>query len=165
MYRYVLALGSNRPHGRFGPPRRVIAAAVAQLAASGLRIDRQSRVITSLPLGPSHREYANSTLIVETPLPPPELLNLCKAIEHRFGRRRGRRWGARVIDIDIILWSGGRWATPSLTIPHISWADRPFVADGVADIARDWRIPGKSRFPRHAAAVLHKPRAFRATDG
>ena len=165
MHRYILALGSNRVHGRYGRPESIIAAAIARLAASGLTIEAQSPVIASRPIGPSHRRYANTTLRVATVLPPPQLLAICKALERDFGRRRGQRWGSRVIDIDIILWSGGRWSSPALSIPHIQWQARDFVADGVARIARDWLVPRMPLRAHHPSARLHKSRDFRHTDG
>src|SRR3546814_8929009 len=66
--------------------------------------------MTTPPLGPTIRRFANMVAIIESDDDPPALLRRLKAIEHAFGRRRGRRWGARVIDLDIILWSGGAWA-------------------------------------------------------
>ena len=165
MHRYILALGSNRVHGRYGRPASVIAAAIGQLAEAGLIIEDQSSVITSRPIGPSYRSYANTTLRVTSRLSPPELLALCKRIERDFGRRRGRRWGSRVIDIDIILWSGGQWASRTLQIPHTQWQRRDFVADGVARIARDWHLPRTPIRAHHPSARLPKPRAFRQTDG
>ena len=99
---YVIGLGSNRPHGRHGPPCAVVTAAMAAMAAEGLAIRRVSAIARSPALGPSSRDFANAAVIVGSNLPPPALLALLKRIEHAFGRRRGQRWGARVIDLDIL---------------------------------------------------------------
>lgn len=134
---YVIALGSNRRHGRFGAPEAVIAAALAQLDG----VVAASRVVRSRPVGPSRRRYANAAAVIETMLDPPALLARLKAVETGFGRRRGQRWGARVIDLDIILWSGGLWVSPGLVIPHPAFRARPFVLDPAAAIAPRWRDP------------------------
>ena len=111
---YAIALGSNRP-GRHGMPADEVRAAVAALG-DGVR--GVSAIITTAPLGPSIRAFANAVVLVESAMAPPAMLRHLKAIERAFGRRRGRRWGARVIDLDIVLWSGGRWRSAGLVVPH-----------------------------------------------
>jgi 2-amino-4-hydroxy-6-hydroxymethyldihydropteridine diphosphokinase len=65
-------------------------------------------------------------------------------MEREFGRRRGRRWGTRVLDLDIIDWSGGRWRSRALNVPHPQAARRAFVIDPLASIAPGWRLSGAS---------------------
>ncbi len=65
-----------------------------------------------------------------------------KAIEREFGRRRGRRWGPRVLDLDLVLWSGGSFRSRSLTIPHPRLEQRDFVLHPLAAIAPSWRVRG-----------------------
>lgn len=101
----------------------------------------QSPLFATPAMGPSDRRFANAVAIVESAESPPELLRRLKAIEARFRRRRGRRWGARVIDLDIILWSGGCWHGPGLTVPHRSFRERAFVLDPLAAVAPRWRDP------------------------
>ena len=132
---YAIALGSNRP-GRHGGPAREVAAALALLEPVAV-----SPILHTAPLGPSIRRFANAVAIIETDEEPPALLARLKAIERSFGRRRGRRWGARVIDLDIILWSRGSWGEPGLTVPHTQFRERSFVLDPLAEIAPDWRDP------------------------
>ncbi|OQW76583.1 MAG: 2-amino-4-hydroxy-6-hydroxymethyldihydropteridine diphosphokinase [Proteobacteria bacterium ST_bin13] len=133
---YVIALGSNRP-GRHGRPGAELAAALG--AIGGVRV--ASRVMTSAPVGPSIRRFANQVAIIESEDRPVELLARLKAIEAAFGRRPGQRWGSRVIDLDIILWSKGIWADRGLTVPHVAFRDRRFVLDPLRMIAPDWRDP------------------------
>ncbi len=154
---YAIALGSNRRHGRYGAPERIIDAALDALSDGGVDVLTDSGAIESDALGPSLRRYANAAALIETALAPPALLALLKSIERDFGRRRGQRWGARVLDIDIILWSGGLWSTPALSIPHPHWRDRRFVADPLASIAPDWRDPLSNLTARHIAQRLCKP--------
>jgi 2-amino-4-hydroxy-6-hydroxymethyldihydropteridine diphosphokinase len=112
-HRYLIALGSNRRHARFGPPRRVLAAALERLEAEGVRVIAAAPAIETAPVGPSIRRYANSAAVIETALEPGPLLALLKRIERAFGRRAGgQRWRARVLDLDVILWSGGVYPPP-----------------------------------------------------
>jgi 2-amino-4-hydroxy-6-hydroxymethyldihydropteridine diphosphokinase len=138
---YAIALGSNRRHGRHGSPAAVVAAAVPALKARGLQVERVSRIRSTPALGPAGRGFANAALILLTKLEPPELLAGLKAIERDFGRRRGRRWGPRVLDLDILLWSEGLWEGPGLVVPHPGFHDRKFVLEPLAEIAPDWRDP------------------------
>lgn len=155
-HRYLLALGSNRPHGRYGRPASVIAAAMERLRACGLMIEATSPLLASPPIGPSKRRYANAAALIRTALEPLALLAVLKDIERGFGRRSGVRWGARVLDLDIILWSGGRWHSPSLVIPHPQWRMRRFVTEPLIAIAPDWRDPVTGLRVRHSAARLGK---------
>ncbi len=136
---YIIALGSNRRHPRYGAPNKVIEAA---LNALDLSVVARSRIMSSAPVGPSQRRYANAAVLVETKMAPEELLDHLHSIEGAFGRRRrGRRWRERVLDLDIILWSGGIWASPCLTIPHPAFRLRSFVLTPLSQIAPRWRDP------------------------
>ena len=138
---YAIAIGSNRPHGRFGRPRHVVVAAIEEL-------DRRFGLFDSSPilLNPAHggagRDFANAVALVESDTLPPQMLAELKAIERQFGRRRGRRWGTRVLDLDISWWSGGRWRSHRLTIPHIALEHRDFVLQPLAAVAPSLRIDG-----------------------
>ena len=100
-----------------------------------------STIRTTPALGPAGRSFANAVAIVESELAPDELLAELKAIERGFGRRPGRRWGPRVLDLDIILWSGGAWGGPGPIVPHPEFRDRAFVLQPLAEIAPGWRDP------------------------
>jgi 2-amino-4-hydroxy-6-hydroxymethyldihydropteridine diphosphokinase len=78
--------------------------------------------------------------LVESSLEPPEMLARLKQLERAFGRRRGKRWGPRVLDLDIVLWSGGEFRSRRLTIPHRELAKRSFVVHPLAAVAPSWRI-------------------------
>jgi 2-amino-4-hydroxy-6-hydroxymethyldihydropteridine diphosphokinase len=150
---YAIALGSNRPHGRHGRPAGVIRAAVAALAELG-PIIRVSAIHRTAAVGPAGRSFANAAAILSAELEPAELLRALKAIEQAFGRRPGRRWGPRVLDLDILLWSGGRYASQRLVIPHPHLARRTFVLQPLAEIAPTWRLPATALAVRHLAARL-----------
>jgi len=144
---YAIAIGSNRP-GRHGRPEAEVRAAIAALGG----VVAASRIFATPPLGPSSRRYANAVAILESAESPPELLARLKNIERAFGRRSGRRWGARVIDLDIILWSGGVHVGPGLTIPHQAFQSRRFVLDPLEVLVPRWRDPVTGLSVRQLAA-------------
>ena len=148
---YVIGLGSNR-RGRHGSPAREVRAAIDALG--GLVV--ASPIVASAPLGPSIRRFANAVALIESDENPPELLARLKTIEGRFGRRRGQRWGARVIDLDIILWSGGSWAGPGLIVPHVQFRERGFVVGPLATIVPAWRDPVTHRTVRQLAHAVDR---------
>jgi 2-amino-4-hydroxy-6-hydroxymethyldihydropteridine diphosphokinase len=158
-YLYAIAIGSNRPHGRHGRPPEVVAAAIAAL-------DRDFGLFDASPilLNPAHggagRDFANAVALVESVLDPPAMLRALKALERDFGRRPGRRWGARVLDLDIAAWSGGKWRSRDLTVPHPRLASRSFVIDPLAAIAPRWPITGAIN-ARHLAHRLARRRPRR----
>ena len=133
----------------------MIGAALAALDAAGLAVRARSPVLTSAPLGPSRRRYANAAALVDSHLEPEDVLDRLQALEQGFGRRRrGARWGARVLDLDLVLWSGGAWESERLTIPHPAFRQRRFVVAPAAAIAPAWRDPGTGRTLRQLAARL-----------
>lgn len=146
---YVVALGSNR-RGRHGAPDAEVRAALEAIGG----VVRTSPIIATAPLGPSRRRFANAAALIESDETPPELLARLKRIERAFGRRRGRRWDMRVIDLDIVLWSGGAWASRELVIPHRQFRTRGFVLRPLAAIVPDWRDPLTGRTIRQLAVRL-----------
>ena len=138
----------------------MLAAALRALEADGVQLVRAAPVLLSDPVGPSIRRYANCAAVVETRLAPPAMLALAKRIERAFGRRPGgRRWTARVLDLDLVLWSGGPFVAPDLTIPHPLFRERAFVLAPAAAIAPDWRDPLTGFTVRQLHARLTRPRA------
>ena len=132
---YAIAIGSNR-RGRRGSP-----AANVSAAAEALQVDRLSTIRSTSALGPAGRGFANAAALLSSSLSPAALLDELKAVERGFGRRPGRRWGPRVLDLDIILWSGGPFEMPGLTIPHPAFRERAFVLEPLAEIVPHLRDP------------------------
>ena len=153
---YLIALGSNRRHHAYGDPRGVVRAAMEECAAFGTVLAR-SPVIATAAMGAAQRRFANAALVLASELAPPALLAALKHAEREFGRRPGQRWGDRVLDLDIILWSGGAWRSAGLTIPHPAFAQRRFVLDPACAIAPDWRDPLSGLTLAHAQARLTRP--------
>ncbi|WP_373475577.1 2-amino-4-hydroxy-6-hydroxymethyldihydropteridine diphosphokinase [Sphingorhabdus sp.] len=158
---YLIGLGSNQPHPVIGKPAQIIHQAIAALEMDDIDVFAQSAVITSAAVGPSLRCYANAATVLSTDLPPSELLTRLQEIEAHFGRiRRGQPWGARTLDLDIILWSGGIWAdrNPDLNIPHPAMRIRNFVLTPAAMIVPDWRDPITGLSIRQLQSRFNRPK-------
>ncbi len=137
----LIGLGSNLRHGEHGPPANVLRAAVRALAQRGLAIGATSRLISSAPMGPKQPRFTNAVIAARCDLPPQALLALLKAVEQEFGRKTGRRWGPRVLDLDVLAYGECQLRTPSLTLPHPGLAVRPFVLWPACEVAPDWHHP------------------------
>jgi 2-amino-4-hydroxy-6-hydroxymethyldihydropteridine diphosphokinase len=159
---YVVAAGSNRC-GRHGRPEAEVASAL--LAIKG-RVSA-APVVRSAPVGPSTRRFANTVALVDTKADPDKLLRRLKRIEQTFGRRGGQRWGARVIDLDIILWSGGAYRSSDLIIPHVAFRTRDFVLAPLLKLAPRWRDPlsGLTVRQLHARLTRRRPLPSRIDAG
>jgi 2-amino-4-hydroxy-6-hydroxymethyldihydropteridine diphosphokinase len=134
-----ISIGSNLDD----PPAQV-ARALAALAAlpdsSGLI---RSPIYRSAPLGPpSQPHYLNAVVRLDTSLPPLDLLRALQRIETAQGRVRTERWGARTLDLDLLLYGDLIRRDPVLTIPHPRLPERAFVLYPLHDLAPDLELPG-----------------------
>ena len=102
-----------------------------------------SSVYLSRPMGPQDQnDYINAVLALETALSAIELLNALQSIENNAGRvRKENRWGARILDLDIILFGNEIINTDRLTIPHYGMSEREFVLLPLAEIAPELILP------------------------
>ena len=128
-----------------------------ELSAFGT-VTARSPVIATPAMGAASRRFANAALVLASELDPPSLLAALKRTERTFGRRPGQRWGDRVLDLDIILWSGGAWRSAGLNIPHPAFAARRFVLDPACTIAPHWRTPPHGLTLAQHQARLTRPR-------
>jgi 2-amino-4-hydroxy-6-hydroxymethyldihydropteridine diphosphokinase len=118
-----LGLGSN-----LGPRSRNLSAARRRLREKGLRIRRRSRVMETEPWGVTDQpRFLNQVVEGEWEGTPRQLLRAAKQVEREGGRRPARRWGPRVIDVDILLFGDRRVRLPGLVIPHPRLEERDFV--------------------------------------
>jgi 2-amino-4-hydroxy-6-hydroxymethyldihydropteridine diphosphokinase len=101
------------------------------------RIVRASSLYESEPLGDAKTWFVNSVIELETELAPEPLLKKLKAIEEAMGRKRvkGKRWGSRIIDLDILLYDQDVIAKKTLKIPHPEMHKRRFVLLPLAELA------------------------------
>ena len=91
-------------------------------------------------------DFINAAALIETGLSARALLDALLAIERRFGRTRAAdgsdRWGARTLDLDLLLYGDQQICTDTLTVPHPRMHERGFVLAPLAEIAPDLVIPG-----------------------
>ena len=136
MARVALGLGSN-----LGARLANLRDAADRLRAAG-EILARSDVFETEPWGVRGQPFfLNACVLMESGLAPLELLSLVKGIEREMGRVENVRWGARLIDIDILLMEGLVFEAPELHIPHINLHDRDFVLVPLRQIAPQWRHP------------------------
>ncbi len=96
-------------------------------------------------VGPPQPDYINGCIVIETELEPQELLTLLLRIEDQFGRVRQERWGARTLDLDLLLYGDRTLSTPHLELPHPRMTIRAFVLVPLAEIAPGWIDPISGR--------------------
>jgi 2-amino-4-hydroxy-6-hydroxymethyldihydropteridine diphosphokinase len=89
--------------------------------------------------------FLNQALGLQTSLSPAQLLQMCLATEQQAGRVRQVRWGARTLDVDILLYEQELVATPNLQIPHPRLPERRFALAPLAEIAGTTRHPALHR--------------------
>ncbi len=136
-----LGMGSNLA----GPVEQLNHARKAISALYGVRELAMSSFYHSPPMGPQDQpDYVNAVMAVATSLPPLTLLRSLQSIEHEQGRvRTGERWGARTLDLDVLLYGDQCIDLPELTVPHVGLTQRAFVLYPLYEIAPQLHVPGK----------------------
>ena len=125
-----LGLGSN-----LGSRSRNLSAARNRLRQKGVQVLRQSRVMETEPWGVVDQpRFLNQVVEVDWPGTPRQLLKAVKQVEVEGGRKPTRRWGPRVIDVDILLFGEERLNRRDLVIPHPRIAEREFVLASLAEL-------------------------------
>ena len=84
--------------------------------------------------GPEQGPYLNAVALLESNLPPHDLLTALQAIEEAAGRERTVRWGERTLDLDIVSWDGDPVRSPDLVVPHPRASTRKFVLAPLSDV-------------------------------
>jgi 2-amino-4-hydroxy-6-hydroxymethyldihydropteridine diphosphokinase len=128
--RVVLELGSN-----VGARSRNLSAARRRLREKGVRILRQSQVVETEPWGVTDQpRFLNQVVEGEWDGSPRQLLRVAKAVEREGGRVATKRWGPRVIDVDILFFEDRKVDEPDLVIPHPRITERPFVLQSLEEL-------------------------------
>ncbi len=142
-YPAYISLGSNLQN----PARQIEAALGSVTEIPNTRLVSTSSLYRSAPFGDVEQpDFLNAAASVLTGLGPQELLSQLQDIENRLGRERdGTRWGPRVIDLDLLVYSNQKLDEPELTIPHVGIGERNFVLLPLGEIAPDLVIPGLGR--------------------
>lgn len=146
-----IALGSN-----LGDRAAHLRGAIqAMNALPDTRVAAESKVYQTAPVGPPGQgPYLNAAVQLDTSLEPHALLNELREIEKQHGRERREKWGARTLDLDILLYDDRVIDTDTLTIPHPHMHERDFVLKPLCDIAPDLVHPRQDHTVRQLLAVL-----------
>jgi 2-amino-4-hydroxy-6-hydroxymethyldihydropteridine diphosphokinase len=135
--RAYVGVGSN-----LGDREAMIRAAIAALpgvvAVSTLRQTDPVGVV-------DQPAFLNGAVVLETELPPRELLELLLAVERDLGRERRERWGPRSIDLDLLVYGDVRVDEPGLTVPHPRLHERRFALEPLAELDPELELPGRGR--------------------
>jgi 2-amino-4-hydroxy-6-hydroxymethyldihydropteridine diphosphokinase len=147
MIRAFAALGSNLD----GPQQQLQRALEALATAPACRLGAVSPFYANPAVGPGEQpDYVNAVAELFTDLAPEALLDLLQSIENAQGRERTRHWGARTLDLDLLLYGDSVTDLPRLQVPHPRMFERDWVLYPLADIAPDLVFPDGS----HLAARL-----------
>lgn len=136
--RCAIALGSN-----LGDSQGILTAALQVLAATpGIAVQAVSSWYRTKPVGGIPQpDYLNGCALLQVQFQPQQLLKTLLATEAKFGRVRRERWGARSIDLDLLLYDELILDTPQLELPHPRMNERAFVLVPLAEIAPNWIEP------------------------
>ncbi|SDJ89411.1 2-amino-4-hydroxy-6-hydroxymethyldihydropteridine diphosphokinase [Microbulbifer yueqingensis] len=131
MRRCFIGLGSN-----LEAPRQQLQAALSALdALPRTRLLRCSSFYRSAAVGPGEQpDYLNAVAEIDSGLSAGELLDALQAIEADQGRERSIRWGARTLDLDILLFGEEVLDSERLQVPHPRMAERNFVLLPLAEL-------------------------------
>lgn len=127
-----------------------------------------SPLYRTAPVGgpPGQPDYINAVAALDTVLTADDLLKALQALETVQGRIRAVRWGARTLDLDLLLYGQMTRNDPWLILPHPRLHQRAFVLQPLHDIAPNLTIPGRGALtellasgPLQAIAQLEPPPA------
>ena len=156
-----IALGSNQ-RGPWGSPTETLTAALRNIRSHGVAVKIASDIYLTRAIGGGRQpHFFNAIACINSNLPPATLLRLLKSMERAAGRRLGRHWGPRTLDLDIIATGtvvGRRGASRripgQIILPHPEMHKRAFVAAPLAQIAPHWWHPIEQRSIRQ---ILQSP--------
>jgi 2-amino-4-hydroxy-6-hydroxymethyldihydropteridine diphosphokinase len=145
-----VAIGAN-----LGDPLSTINRAIRLISAnSNIRFLRISDLYKTEPIGPAQPDFLNAALKIQTDLPAEELLRVLLKIERALGRIRRRKWGPRVVDLDLLTYGFKVTRQPQLTLPHPRYHRRRFVLVPLCDIAARALHPRLHLTHRHLLSKL-----------
>jgi len=138
-----LGLGSNLQ----GPAAQLQEALDKLARIDGIEVMEVSGFYRTPPWGDAQQDdFVNAVVQVETSLAPMPLLRALQSVENAMGRTRsGRRWGPRVIDIDLLLYGDLQLRTEELELPHPRMHERAFVLVPLCELDAGLMIPGRGR--------------------
>jgi 2-amino-4-hydroxy-6-hydroxymethyldihydropteridine diphosphokinase len=137
MFDIYLLLGSN-----LGDRQACLALASDLIEIEIAEIQRKSAVYATAPWGKNDQpEFLNQVIFIRSSMQPQSVLEKIKLIENEIGRERVEKWGARCIDIDILLQSNLTVNEPDLIIPHPRMHERRFALTPLNELIPNFRHP------------------------
>ncbi|WP_444887084.1 2-amino-4-hydroxy-6-hydroxymethyldihydropteridine diphosphokinase [Microbulbifer sp. JMSA008] len=142
MEKVFIGLGSNLSE----PQKQLRSALAAMEEIPDCRLLRCSSFYHSAPIGPGEQpDYVNAVVELECALTPIELLDQLQTIEQAHGRERSVRWGARTLDLDVLLFGEQQLDETRLQVPHPRMAERNFVLQPLAELDPQLQLPSGER--------------------
>lgn len=150
----MIGLGSN-----LGERDKNIRTALEKMQEKGIELLRVSSVLETEPYGYTDQpKFLNAVCLVETNLTPDQLLDVLLEIEKEMGRVRERKWGPRIIDLDIIFYEDLVLESERLIVPHPDMHNRWFVLAPLAEICPDYVHPKLKKTVRELLQELTRRR-------
>ena len=148
MHMAFIGLGSNlgkERNGTFESPKEQLLIAIRSIDQhANIHLKQVSSFYQTKAIGPGEQpDYINAAIQVETDLSASELLLALQTIENQQGRIRKERWGARTLDLDILMYDQQIENTKRLTLPHPRLHERAFVLAPLNDLDANLVIPKK----------------------
>ncbi len=139
MIKAYIGLGSNLDD----PQSQLKKAIIAMEMVPSTSVVKTSSFYRSKPVGPQDQpDYINAVVELDTELSASVLLDYLQAIENEQGRERKIKWGARTLDLDILLFGDEIINDGRLQVPHVEMQNRGFVLLPLNEILPDCTIPG-----------------------
>lgn len=152
MARCSIALGGNQ-----GDTKSSFDTALNCLNTAETRVIAVSRIYRTPPMGvAAGGEFLNATALLETSLPPQEMLSELHKLESSLGRYRTLHWGPRTIDLDLVFLDQWVLDEPGIVVPHPAMWYRRFVLEPLAEIAPDWVHPVLGETTLHSLSRLNQ---------
>ena len=146
-----IGLGSNLEQ----PRKQLDSALMALRSAPEITQLTASSYFTTAAIGPGQQpDYQNAVARFTTTLKALQLLDFLQKIETQQGRVRQLRWGARTLDLDLLLYGEETLNCERLTVPHPRIFERRFVLEPLSEIAPQLRFPDGSNVAQRLAKLL-----------
>ncbi len=133
--RAYIGIGSNLEN-----PKEQVSSAISQVdELANVVVTAHSSFYQTTPIGPEGQpDYINAVIQIDTYLSAHQLLNELQNIENQHGRTREVRWGARTLDLDILLFGEETLCDDRLQVPHPRMLERNFVIIPLAEVVPDY---------------------------
>ena len=139
----LIGMGSNLVSAEFETSQSLLEASLNSMESHDLKVIGRSSWYRSAPIPASDQPwFVNGVVRVESDLEPAALLQVLHALEHEYGRVRGRRNGSRTLDLDLLAYDDRTSdEADGLVLPHPRLQMRGFVLLPLAELAPQWRHP------------------------